>query len=157
MPSNEDSRTKMTTDQQQETGPWDAALGQLRDWDPKWAETCMNMSTNPWTSGVLPHKTVEFMAAEIMIYASGVMPPKLIDLLSIAFNTSYTHMYAPGTRRHIKAALRHGATIAEIIEVLKLCVVQGVPVSNCSALAYYPSQRLVTHNMHQSCVRTDLS
>jgi hypothetical protein len=30
-------------------------------------------------------------------------------------------------------------------------------VSNCSALAYYPSQRLVTHNMHQSCVRTDLT
>jgi hypothetical protein len=23
----------------------------------------------------------------------------------------------------------------------------GVPVSNCSALAYYPSQRLVTHNI----------
>jgi hypothetical protein len=32
-----------------------------------------------------------------------------------------------------------------------------VPVSNCSALAYYPSQRLVTHNLHQSCVRTHLS
>jgi hypothetical protein len=40
-----ESRTKMKTDQQQETGPWDAALGQLRDWDQKWAETCMNMST----------------------------------------------------------------------------------------------------------------
>src|SRR5271157_1249773 len=33
----------------------------------------------------------------------------------------------------------------------------GAPVSNCSALAYYPSERLVTHNLHQSCVRTDLS
>jgi hypothetical protein len=33
----------------------------------------------------------------------------------------------------------------------------GVPVSNCSALAYYPSQRLVTYNLHQSCVRTELS
>jgi hypothetical protein len=38
--------------------------------------------------------------------------------------------YAPGTRRHIKAALRHGATIAEIIEVLNLCVVQGVQAFN---------------------------
>jgi hypothetical protein len=57
------------------------------------------------------------------------MPPKLVELLSIAFNTSYTHKYAPGTRRHIKAALRHGATIAEIVEVLKLCVVQGVQAS----------------------------
>jgi alkylhydroperoxidase/carboxymuconolactone decarboxylase family protein YurZ len=34
-------------------------------------------------------------------------------------------MYAPGTRRHIKAALKLGATIEEIMEVLKLCVVQG--------------------------------
>src|SRR5208282_5436416 len=33
----------------------------------------------------------------------------------------------------------------------------GVPVSNCCAPAYYPSQRLVTHKLHQSCVRTDLS
>jgi alkylhydroperoxidase/carboxymuconolactone decarboxylase family protein YurZ len=36
----------------------------------------------------------------------------------------------PGTRHHIKAALRHGATIAEIVEVLKLCVVQGVQAFN---------------------------
>jgi alkylhydroperoxidase/carboxymuconolactone decarboxylase family protein YurZ len=35
-------------------------------------------------------------------------------------------MYAPGTRRHIKAALDLGATPQEIMEVLKLCVVQGV-------------------------------
>jgi hypothetical protein len=38
MPSNDESRTKVTTDQQQETGPWDAALDQVREWDPKWAE-----------------------------------------------------------------------------------------------------------------------
>jgi alkylhydroperoxidase/carboxymuconolactone decarboxylase family protein YurZ len=35
-------------------------------------------------------------------------------------------MYAPGTRRHINAALKLGATMEEIMEVLKLCVVQGV-------------------------------
>jgi TIR domain len=35
-----------------------------------------------------------------------------------------------------------------------LADLQGVPVSNCSALADYPSQRLVAHNMHRSCVRT---
>ena len=39
-------------------------------------------------------------------------------------------MYAPGTRRHIKAALRLGATMEEIMEVLKLCVVQGVQACN---------------------------
>ena len=212
-----------------DTGPWDAALETLRDWDPGWAETCAKMTTNPWTSGVLPRKTVElisvainaactnlnpdgkrrhiraaieagatreeilfvlkcasvmsihscslgapvlleeanaagveasprtnaqstpavdamraagqwntawdpfldldpawtdeFMTAAIRIYTSGVLPPKEIELLSIAFDASYTHMYAPGTRRHIKAALKLGATMDEIMEVLKLCVV----------------------------------
>ena len=89
-------------------------------WNPAW---------DPFFE-LAPVWTEEFMAAEIMIYTSGVMSPKLIELLSIAFDTSYTHMYAPGTRRHIKAAMRHGATIAEIIEVLKLCVVQGVQAFN---------------------------
>jgi hypothetical protein len=52
----------------------------------------------------------------------GVLPRKTVELISAA--------YAPGMRRHIKAALRHGATIAEIIEVLNLCVVQGVQAFN---------------------------
>ena len=59
-----------------------------------------------------------------------VLPPKEIELLSIALDASYTHMYAPGTRRHIHNALRAGATMAEIMEVLKLCVVQGVQTCN---------------------------
>lgn len=216
-------------------GPWDAALAQLQAWDPAWAETCLKMSTNPWTAGVLPRKLVEligvainaactnldrdgtrrhirgaleagatreeiltvlkmasllaihscslgapilieeakaagvqpkpaphaatpacdrvkavgqwntawdpfyqldpvwtdeFMAAGVGIYASGVLPAKEVELLSIAFDASYTHMYAPGTRRHIKAALAAGAAIEEIMEVLKLCVVQGVQACN---------------------------
>ena len=39
-------------------------------------------------------------------------------------------MYPPGTRRHIKAALKLGATMEEIMEVLKLCVIQGVQACN---------------------------
>lgn len=39
-------------------------------------------------------------------------------------------MYAPGARRHIKGALKAGATMEEIMEVLKLCVVQGVQACN---------------------------
>ena len=49
---------------------------------------------------------------------------------SIAFDASYTHMYAPGTRRHIKGALKAGAMVEEIMEVLKFCVVQGVQACN---------------------------
>ena len=217
------------------TGPWDAALEQLRAWDPGWAEACAKMTTNPWTSSILPRKTVEligvalnaactnlnfdgtrrhiraalqagatreeilmvlkmaslmaihscslgapilleeaksagvrptsktkvptpacdkmraigqwndawnpfleldplwtdeFMTAGAAIYSSGLMSPKLVELLSIALDASYTHMYRPGIRRHIRAALSLGASMEEIMEVLKLCVVQGVQACN---------------------------
>jgi len=218
------------------TGPWDSALDKLRDWDPKWAELCFKMSTNPWTHSVLPRKfielvgvslnaactnlnaggtrrhiraaldagatreeilfvlkcgavmsihscslaapivleeakaanvkltprtntgqtpacdamrrigqwntawdpffeldpvfTDEFMAMGGGIYQSGVLTPKEVELLSIALDASFTHMYAPGARRHIKSALKAGATMEEIMEVLKLCVVQGVQTFN---------------------------
>ncbi len=58
------------------------------------------------------------------------MSVKKTELLSIAFDASYTHMYAPGTRRHIRGALAAGATVEEIMEVLKLCLVQGVEACN---------------------------
>jgi alkylhydroperoxidase/carboxymuconolactone decarboxylase family protein YurZ len=218
-----------------EIGPWEAAIDQLRAWDPSWAETCEATTTNPWRSGILPRRLVEligvalnaactnlnpegtrrhirgalragatreeilfvlkcgsvmsihscslgapilldeakaagmqpeptagtetpacdrmkamgqwnaawdpflaldpawtdqFMATGAGIYANGVLPPKEIELLSVAFDASYTHMYAPGTRRHIRNALQAGATMSEIMEVLKLCVVQGVQACN---------------------------
>jgi len=210
-------------------------LDTLREWDPEFAQACFQMTTNPWTKGVLPRKLVEligvaihaactnlnpdgtrrhiraaleagasrdevlfvlkcasvmsihscslgapilleearaageqgiptpnaptpavdkmkaigqwndawnpffeldpewtdqFMATGSTIYSSGIMSAKDVELLSIAFDASYTHMYAPGTRRHIRNALKAGATIEEIMEVLKLCVVQGVQACN---------------------------
>jgi len=91
-------------------GQWSEAWTPFYNLDPEWTE--------------------QFMAAGIPVYASGVLSPKLAELLSIAFDVSYTHMYAPGTRRHIKAALKLGATMEEIMEVLKLCVIQGVQACN---------------------------
>ena len=58
-----------------------------------------------------------------------------MELISIALDASVTHMYAPGTRRHIKGALEAGATPEEIMTVLQICVsigvqtcAQGVPI-----------------------------
>jgi alkylhydroperoxidase/carboxymuconolactone decarboxylase family protein YurZ len=91
-------------------GQWNEAWTPFYNLDPAWTE--------------------QFMAAGIPVYAGGVLSPKLAELLSIAFDVSYTHMYAPGTRRHIKAALKLGATVEEIMEVLKLCVIKGVQACN---------------------------
>ena len=37
------------------------------------------------------------MATSASIYGSGVLPPKEVELLSIAFDASFTHMSAPET------------------------------------------------------------
>ena len=218
------------------TGPWDnPALAKLREWEPIWADQCLKMSDDPWTSGILPRKDIELIsiavnaactnlsaggtrrhirgaleagatreeilmilkiasllsihtcslgapilleeakaagvkptpkepaatpvcdkmkaagqwntawdaffeidpawteaiiAASLPVYTSGVLSPKLAELLSIAVDASITHMYAPGTRRHIQTALKLGATMEEIMEVLKICVAQGMQASN---------------------------
>ena len=74
--------------------------------------------------------TDQFFAFGASIYQGNVFTQKEIEFFSIALDASYTHMYAPGTRRHIKTALKLGATMEEIMEVLKLCVVQGVEACN---------------------------
>src|SRR5262245_16337148 len=96
----------MTTTQPQDTGPWDPALAQLRAWDPAGAETLVRMTTNPWTSGVLPHKEVE--------------------LIDVALNAACTNLNPDGTRRHIRAALAAGATRDEILLVLKMASVMAI-------------------------------
>lgn len=97
-------------DKMRALGQWNTAWNPFFDLDPAWTDA--------------------FMTTAGSVYASGVLDAKTVELLSIAFDVSYTHMYAPGTRRHIKSALRLGATIEEIMEVLKLCVVQGVQACN---------------------------
>jgi alkylhydroperoxidase/carboxymuconolactone decarboxylase family protein YurZ len=72
-----------------------------------------------------PRWLEEFLAMAADIYA-GVLPTKLVELMSIAVDASCTHLYTPGIRRHVQGALAQGATIEEIMEVLKLCGALGV-------------------------------
>jgi alkylhydroperoxidase/carboxymuconolactone decarboxylase family protein YurZ len=237
MATGEETAKASPTDQL--ASPWVAALSELREWDPAWAELAVKITTNPWTDGVLPRKFIELVsvglnasrtnlnpegtrrhiraalaaganrqeilfvlkAASVMsinsgsfnaplliqeasvgsledfgavrkkrldkagqatpsvekmkalghwneewdsllfldpvwtdqymamcreLYAESVLPPKQLELLLIAFDAAYVHIYGPGTRRHIKNAFKAGATVDEIMEVLKLGVVQGV-------------------------------
>ena len=110
MASEDNIGTAPAGDHVNETGPWDAAVEQLRDWDPTWAETCVKMSTNPWTSGVLPRKTLE--------------------LIGVALNAACTNLNPDGTRRHIRAALEAGASREEILMALKAAF--GPAIHSCS-------------------------
>ena len=95
-----------TVDLPSETGPWDPALAQLRAWDPDWADSCVKMTTNPWNSGVLPRK--------------------FIELVGIALNAACTNLNPDGTRRHIRAALKAGASREEILFVLKAASLMAI-------------------------------
>ena len=97
-------------DKMKEIGQWNQAWDPFFELDPGWTD--------------------EFFGVAAGIYTRGVLSPKDVELLSIAFDASITHMYAPGVRRHIKAALKLGATTEAVMEVLKLCVVQGVQAVN---------------------------
>jgi alkylhydroperoxidase/carboxymuconolactone decarboxylase family protein YurZ len=77
-----------------------------------------------------PGWTDQYMAMCAALYAESVLPPKELELLLIAFDAAYVHIYGPGTRRHIKNAFKAGARVDEIMEVLKLGVVQGVQACN---------------------------
>ena len=79
---------------------------------------------------IAPAWTEAIIAASLPVYTSGVLSPKLAELLSIAVDASINHMYAPGTRRHIQTALKLGVTVEEIMEVLKICTAQGIQACN---------------------------
>lgn len=97
-------------DEMKALGQWNAVWDPLVALDPVWFD--------------------EFMAVGAGVYKASPLPPKEVELLSIALDASYTHMYAPGTQRHMQAAFKAGATFEEVVEVLKLCVVQGVQACN---------------------------
>lgn len=97
-------------DKMKALGRWNVAWDPIYDLAPVWAD--------------------QFMATAIDIHESGVLSAKDLELVAIAFEAPYTHIYAPSTRRHIKKALRAGAIVEEIVEVLKLCVIQGVEACN---------------------------
>ncbi len=78
--------------------------------DPAFLRAYLNLSAVPWKKNYLDAKTKE--------------------LMYIAVDAAATHLYVPGIRHHIAAALRHGATMEEIMEVLELASTLGIHAMN---------------------------
>jgi alkylhydroperoxidase/carboxymuconolactone decarboxylase family protein YurZ len=95
-----------TVDELRRRGAWSPALDKFAEWDPDWTERCARMANNPWTTGVLPVKWIE--------------------LICVALNAACTHRNEPGVRRHVRAALRAGATRDEILDTFKGVSVLGI-------------------------------
>jgi alkylhydroperoxidase/carboxymuconolactone decarboxylase family protein YurZ len=113
-----DNPTKPATstpvsDQLRASGNWNPAWDAFAELDPVWAE--------------------KFMAMGMHTIMSGVLEPKVLEFIAIAVDASCTHMYAPGTRRHIRKALELGATAEEITAVLQAVSVLGIHSSSLGA------------------------
>ena len=87
-------------------GYWNPEWNSFTELDPVWTEKFLDMAMHPM--------------------AKGLLEPKVWEFIAIAVDASCTHMYAPGTRRHIAKALDLGATPEEILAVLQAVAVLGI-------------------------------
>lgn len=86
--------------------PWQAIV----ELDPEFLRSYAEFSGVPWRKNHLDDKTKE--------------------LVYVAVDANATHMYLPGVRNHIRAALKLGATPEEIMEVLELSATLGIHAMN---------------------------
>ena len=84
---------------------------------PEWFAAYTNYSSHPWVHGVLT--------------------PKVRELIYIAIDLSCTHLFDTGLRPHVENALRYGATVEEIGEVLAVIA----PIGFASVRAAAPIVR----------------
>src|SRR5262249_45927978 len=91
-------------------GTWGDTWQALLELDPEFLKAYTDFSAVPWRKNHLDDKVKEF------IY--------------IAVDANATHLYLPGVRQHVKAALKLGATPQEIMEVLELTSTLGIHAMN---------------------------
>ncbi|SFP30279.1 MULTISPECIES: carboxymuconolactone decarboxylase family protein [Actinomadura] len=91
-------------------GTWGDTWQAMLELDPEFVRAYTGFSAVPWRKNHLDDKVKEF------VY--------------IAVDAAATHMYLPGVRQHVRAALRLGATPQEIMEVLELTSTLGIHAMN---------------------------
>ncbi len=87
-------------------GYWHPFHDGLLSTSPEFFEAYLNFSGVPWRTGTLE--------------------PKVREFVYIAIDAATTHLYEPGLRLHFRNAIGHGATQAELLEVLQLLSAIGV-------------------------------
>ena len=91
-------------------GTWSDTWEAVLRIDPEFLAAYLDLSAVPWRKNHLDAKTKE--------------------LIYICIDANATHMYLPGVRQHIAAALRSGVTQQEIMEVLELSATLGIHAMN---------------------------
>jgi alkylhydroperoxidase/carboxymuconolactone decarboxylase family protein YurZ len=91
-------------------GIWSPAWDSILRLDAGFLEAYSGLAAVPWKKNHLENKVKSFIA--------------------IAADAAATHLYAPGVQEHLRAAIRHGATAEELMEVLELISTVGIHASN---------------------------
>lgn len=105
----------LTPEQQNLKERFDAQLGP-EAFDQSWSRMLKN--------------SPEMFAASIRLTSvpkrKGHLSPRVQSLISLAVSAASTHLHVPNIHRYTQAALRNGATKAEIVEVLALTATLGI-------------------------------
>jgi len=91
----------------EQVGAWDESLDGLLELDPEFFAVYTGLAAAPWRDG-------------------GHLEPRVKELIMLAVDAAATHLHEPGIRLHIRRALDHGATAAELLEVLQLTSTMGI-------------------------------
>lgn len=91
-------------------GTWSSSWQAILELDPEFFRSYLKFSAVPWGKKALE--------------------PKVKELVYIAADVAATHLYVPGIHQHVKAAIGHGATGAEIMEVIELTSTLGIHACN---------------------------
>jgi alkylhydroperoxidase/carboxymuconolactone decarboxylase family protein YurZ len=109
----DDNQLRLKEEFTAKRGYWHEFWDGLLELDPELFEAYVEFSSVPWTSGVLE--------------------PKVKELVYCAFDAAATHLYVPGLKLHMRNAVRYGATAEEIMEVLEIASVIGIHAATVAA------------------------
>ena len=108
---------KLTTEQQQFK---QALIDTGEEWSTAW-QTILARD---------PHYFAAYVSLRSVPLNSKRLSRKVQELLMLAIDASCAHLWKPGVRAHTAAAIRAGATKAEVMEVLELTSVLGLHIVN---------------------------
>lgn len=108
-----DYHKQVKQDFTEKRGYWNKTWDDTLELDPEYLEAYTHFSSVSWTQGPLT--------------------PRVKEFIYIAFDIAATHLYERGTKLHMENALRYGATVEEILEVLEIASLIGVHAATVTA------------------------
>jgi alkylhydroperoxidase/carboxymuconolactone decarboxylase family protein YurZ len=102
----DDYQQRLKSEFTEKRGYWNATWDEMLELDPRLFEVYTEFSAHPWMNGTLS--------------------PKVREFIYMAFDTSSTHLYRVGLKLHIENALRYGATVRELLQVMEIASIAGM-------------------------------